>query len=121
MSSEIQEELPNRIRQYFTIRANEIALECKRQKLKVERGLKLVGPTIILTILIGGAIQLIPQTARILTSIVQFFIVGALSSMNWAAIWDTYEAYILEYRDLVRKMRIYEKITRTQIRIITRP
>jgi hypothetical protein len=120
LNPEIQETLSDTIRQHCTIRASEIALECKRKKLKVKLGLKLIAPTTALTILIGGAIQLIPQTEKNLTSIVQFFIIGALTIMNWVAIWDTYEAYIIEYHGLVKKMRTYRKIAQMQIRITPR-
>jgi hypothetical protein len=120
LNPEVQGELPDAIRQHFTIRASEIALERKRKKLRVTLGVKLIATTIAITILIGGATQLIPQSKKILTSIVQFFIIGALTILNWVVIWDTYEAYGIEYLGLVKKMRIYEKIARIQIRITAR-
>jgi hypothetical protein len=120
LNPEVQGKLPDTIREHFTIRASEIALERKRKKLRVRLGLKLVATTIAITILIGGAIQLIPQSEKILTSIVQFSIIGALTILNWVVVWDTYEAYGIEYLGLVKKMRIYEKIARMQIRITTR-
>lgn len=121
LSPEVHEKLPDTIRQHFTIRASEIALERKRMKSRIRLGLKLVAITAGITILTGEAIQLIPKGETILQTIVQYFIVGALTILNWAAIWDTYEAYIIDYRGLGRKIRIYEKVARMQIRITSDP
>jgi hypothetical protein len=114
LNPEVQAQLPATIRQHFTIRASEIALELKRKKLGVRFGLKLIAATVAITILVGGLLQFIQEP-----SIVQTIIVGILTILNWAAIWDTYEAYIIDYRELARKRRIYEKIARMQIRITT--
>jgi hypothetical protein len=37
--------------------------------------------------------------------------------MNWATIWDTYEHFVFDYRNLARKRRIYRKITQIPVAI----
>ena len=115
LKPEIQGNLPAAIHHHFTLRGSEIALELKRKKLRVRLGLKLIAANVAITILVGGILQFIQET----TSIVQTLIFGTLTIINWAAIWDTYEAYIFDYRDLAKKRRIYEKITRMEIRVTT--
>jgi hypothetical protein len=44
-------------------------------------------------------------------------ILGFLTIMNWATIWDTYEHFLYDYRNLARKRRIFQKITRIPITI----
>jgi hypothetical protein len=52
-----------------------------------------------------------------LESINVLIIVGFLTIMNWATIWDTYEHFVYDYRNLARKRRIYHKITKIPVTI----
>jgi hypothetical protein len=52
-----------------------------------------------------------------LESIKVLIIVGFLTIMNWATIWDTYEHFVYDYRNLARKRRIFRKITKIPIDI----
>jgi hypothetical protein len=113
LNPEAQAQLPVTIRQHFTIRATEITLELKRKKQGVMFGLKLIVTTVAITILVAGILRNIQE----LTSIEQSIILGILTILNWAAIWDTFEAYIIDYRGLARKRRIYAKIARIQIQL----
>src|SRR5208282_2993206 len=118
VSPEVQEKLPDTIRQHFTIRASEIALERKREKLRIKRGLKLLAATIAFTLLTGGVIRVIPKSDMLSIPIVQLFVTGVLTILNWAALWNIYETYVMgDYRELGMEIRIYEKIARMQIRI----
>ena len=108
-------QLPAMIHQHFTIRASEIALELKRKKRGVIFGLKLIATTATITILVATMLRFIQE----LMGIEQSIILGILTILNWAAIWDTWEAYILEYRGLEKKKRIYEKIAHMQIQLAT--
>ena len=36
---------------------------------------------------------------------------GFLTILNWVTIWDTYEHFVYDYRNLARRRRIFEKIT----------
>jgi len=36
---------------------------------------------------------------------------GFLTILNWVTIWDTYEHFVYDYRNLFRKRRIYKKVT----------
>ena len=44
-------------------------------------------------------------------------ILGFLTIMNWATIWDTYEHFLYDYRNLARKRRIFRKITKIPVSI----
>jgi hypothetical protein len=44
-------------------------------------------------------------------------ILGLITILNWVTIWDTYEFFMYDYRNLWRKKRIYEKITRIPVTI----
>ena len=44
-------------------------------------------------------------------------ILGFLTIMNWATIWDTYEHFLYDYRNLARKRRIFRKITKIPVTI----
>jgi len=47
-----------------------------------------------------------------------FLLIGGLITiLNWVTIWDTYEYFMYDYRNLWRKRRIYEKITRIPITV----
>jgi hypothetical protein len=50
-------------------------------------------------------------------SINVLIIVGFLTIMNWATIWDTYEHFLYDYRNLARKRRIFRKITKIPITV----
>jgi hypothetical protein len=40
---------------------------------------------------------------------------GLVTILNWVTIWDTYEFFMYDYRHLLRKRKLYEKITRIPI------
>jgi hypothetical protein len=44
-------------------------------------------------------------------------ILGLVTILNWVTIWDTYEYFMYDYRNLWRKKRIYQKITRIPISV----
>ncbi|HNY88721.1 MAG TPA: hypothetical protein PKL35_02965, partial [Methanoregulaceae archaeon] len=44
-------------------------------------------------------------------------ILAFLTIMNWATIWDTYEHFLYDYRNLARKRRIFRKITTIPIAV----
>jgi hypothetical protein len=46
-----------------------------------------------------------------LDSVPVVLIFGLIAILNWATIWDTYEHFVFDYRTLVRKRRIFRKIT----------
>jgi hypothetical protein len=46
-----------------------------------------------------------------LDSVIVVLIVGLIVILNWATIWDTYELFVFDYRNLVRKRKIFQKIT----------
>lgn len=52
-----------------------------------------------------------------LESVKVVIILGFLTIMNWATIWDTYEHFVYDYRNLARKRKIFRKITKIPINI----
>jgi len=44
-------------------------------------------------------------------------IAGFITILNWVTIWDTYEHFVFDYRDLRRKRRLYEKLSRIPISV----
>jgi hypothetical protein len=44
-------------------------------------------------------------------------VLGLVTILNWVTIWDTYEFFMYDYRNLWRKKRIYQKITRMPITV----
>jgi hypothetical protein len=50
-------------------------------------------------------------------SVKVIIILGFLTIMNWATIWDTYEHFLYDYRNLARKRRIFRKITKIPVSI----
>jgi hypothetical protein len=52
-----------------------------------------------------------------LESVKVVLILGFLTILNWATIWDTYEHFAYGYRNLARKRRIYRKIIKLPVDI----
>ncbi len=44
-------------------------------------------------------------------------LLGLITILNWVTIWDTYEYFMYDYRNLLRKRKIYEKITRIPLTV----
>jgi len=110
----VEENLAETIRQHFTFRTSEVALECTRKKSGLKLGVKI---TVTLVVILALAGTLLKTVAANDTS-VQTLIVGVLTILAWAGIWDTFEAYVIEYRgELLRKLKVYEKAARMMIRI----
>ena len=114
-SGEIQENLAETIRQHFAFRATEAALEVARKKARLKLGIKITIALIAIVILAGGVIALIPvgDDPRVIKALIG----GILTILVWAGVWDLFEAYAIEYRDLVIKMKVYEKVARMNMRI----
>ena len=116
LNPEIQGSLAETIREHFAFRASELVLELKRKKSGLHQGLELTGTTVTITVIVAAIIKLIPGSDKILTDVVQFFLAGVLTILNWVVIWDTYETYILEYRSLIKKIKVYGKIAQMSVR-----
>lgn len=46
-----------------------------------------------------------------LDSVIVVLVFGLIVILNWATIWDTYEHFVFDYRNLARKRKIFRKIT----------
>lgn len=117
LNRKIKRSLGQTIREHFGYQASELTLELKRKRLGLRRGLELIGVNVSITIIVALCIRLIPGSDKILTDVVQFFLAGVLTILNWVAIWDTYETYILDYQTLAKKIKVYEKIAQMGVHI----
>lgn len=76
-----------------------------------------------LVIAIGNALvailflYLATSSGRSLESFPVLLLGGFITVLNWVTIWDTYEHFVYDYRDLLRKRRLYEKISRISIAV----
>lgn len=44
-------------------------------------------------------------------------LLGFFTILNWVTIWDTYEHFVYDYRNLIRKRRIFRKITNIPLEV----
>jgi hypothetical protein len=44
-------------------------------------------------------------------NLIFILLMGVITILNWVTVWDTYEYFMYDYRNLSRKRRIYKKIT----------
>jgi hypothetical protein len=76
-----------------------------------------------LVIAIGNAfvailfLYLVSSAEIPLESFPTVLIAGFITILNWVTIWDTYEHFVFDYRDLLRKRRLYEKLSRIPISV----
>jgi hypothetical protein len=47
--------------------------------------------------------------------------VGLITILNWVTIWHTFEFFVYDWRNLLRKRRIYEKAATIPVRIMEEP
>jgi len=114
LKHDVEEKLAETIRQHFTFRASEVALECTRKKIGLKLGVKITVALVIILALAGTLLKIVAAN----DTSVQTLIVGVLTILAWAGIWDTFEAYVIEYRgELVKKLKVYKQAARMMIRI----
>lgn len=76
-----------------------------------------------LVIAIGNALvailflYLVTSAEIPLESFPTVLIAGFITILNWVTIWDTYEHFVFDYRDLWRKRWLYEKLSRILISV----
>ena len=44
-----------------------------------------------------------------------YLVVGVFIIANWVTLWDTYEYFVYDYRNLWRKYRVYERLTHINV------
>jgi hypothetical protein len=52
-----------------------------------------------------------------LNTIANALIIGFITILNWVSVWHTYEHFVFGYRNLARKLWIFQKITETPVNI----
>ena len=102
------------VRHHFGFRLDDLAHDLKIARREGVYSLILMVVNISLLLLVAAyiAVNEIP-----LNSIKIGLILGFLTIMNWATIWDTYEHFVYTYRNLARKRKIFQKITKIPVTI----
>lgn len=100
------------VRHHFGFRQNDLTHDMKISRREGTYSLILMFGNIalLLMFLFYLTINEIP-----LESVNVVIILGFLTIMNWATIWDTYEHFVYDYRNLARKRRIFRKITKIPV------
>jgi len=106
--------IPEAIRRHFTFHIQDV-----RHDLVLSRR----EGTYSLIIAIGNALIAILFLSLAMSSEIPLesfpimLIAGFITILNWVTIWDTYEHFMYDYRDLLRKRRLYEKLSRIPISV----
>jgi len=102
------------VRHHFGFRQDDLThdLKISRREGMYSLILMLVNISLLLLFVVYVTVNEIPvESAKIV------IILGFLTIMNWATIWDTYEHFVYDYRNLARKRRIFRKITEIPVTI----
>lgn len=102
------------VRHHFGFRQDDLTHDLKIALREGMYSLILMGGNIALLLLF---MYYIAKNEIPIESVNVVLILGFLTIMNWATIWDTYEHFVYEYRNLDRKMKIYRKITKIPVSI----
>lgn len=102
------------IRHHFGFRQDDLTHDIKIHRREGMYSLILMGGNMALLLL---SVFYVTKNKIPLESVNVVIILGFLTIMNWATIWDTYEHFVYDYRNLARKRRIYRKITKIPIAI----
>lgn len=76
-----------------------------------------------LAIAIGNALiailflYLAMSTETAIESFPIVLLAGFITILNWVTIWDTYEHFVYDYRNIWRKKRIYRKLSRIPVSV----
>jgi hypothetical protein len=102
------------VRHHFGFRQDDLShdLKISRREGVYSLILMLVNISLLVLFVVYVMVNEIPvETAKVV------IILGFLTIMNWATIWDTYEHFVYDYRNLARKRRIFRKITEIPVSI----
>jgi hypothetical protein len=115
---DLAEDLPSKIieavRHHFGFRQNDLTHDLKISQREGTYSLILMVGNIALLLLFAFYVT---KNEIPLESVNIAIILGFLTIMNWATIWDTYEHFVYDYRNLSRKRRIFRKIIKIPINI----
>jgi hypothetical protein len=102
------------IHHHFDFRQDDLTHDIKIHRREGMYSLILMVGNIILLLL---SVFYVTKNEIPLESVNVVIVLGFLTIMNWATIWDTYEHFVYDYRNLARKRRIFRKITKIPIEI----
>ena len=102
------------VRHHFGFRQDDLThdLKISRREGVYSLAIMVVNILILLSFVIYVTMNEIP-----LESVTVILILGFLTIMNWATIWDTYEHFVYDCRNLARKRRIFRKIAKIPVTI----
>jgi hypothetical protein len=102
------------VRHHFRFRQDDLTHDLKISRREGVYSLILMLVNIFILLLFAAYVTVneIP-----LDSVIVVLIVGLIVILNWATIWDTYELFVFDYRNLVRKRKIFRKITKIPVTV----
>jgi hypothetical protein len=102
------------VRHHFGFRQNDLThdLKISRREGVYSFSLMLVNIFFLLLFAAYVVVNEIPVESALVVIVFAF-----LTILNWATIWDTYEHFVFDYRNLARKRRIFKKITEIPITV----
>ncbi|HUU75560.1 MAG TPA: hypothetical protein VMW63_05670 [Methanoregulaceae archaeon] len=103
--------IPESIRHHFAFRSRDLDHEILLSKREGMYSVLLM----ILNIII--AVIFVCNAIDNLDSIPIILLGGLITILNWVTIWDTYEHFVYDHRNLLRKKRLFEKIIQMPIEV----
>ena len=102
------------VRHHFGFRQDDLTHDLKISRR--EGGYSLIFMLVNISILLLYAVYVTVNEIP-LDSVIAVLIFGLIVILNWATIWDTYEHFVFDYRTIVRKRRIFRKITKIPVSV----
>jgi hypothetical protein len=107
-------QITDAVRHHFGFRQDDLTHDLKISRR--EGGYSLIFMLVNISILLLYAVYVTVNEIP-LDSVIAVLIFGLIVILNWATIWDTYEHFVFDYRTLVRKRRIFRKITKIPVSV----
>jgi hypothetical protein len=102
------------VRHHFVFRQNDLTHNLKISRREGVYSFSLMLANIFFLLLFAAYVVVneIPVESALVVIVFAF-----LTILNWATIWDTYEHFVFDYRNLARQRRIFKKITEIPITV----
>ncbi|MBP1927787.1 hypothetical protein J2741_000334 [Methanolinea mesophila] len=96
------------VRHHFTFRQDDLTHDLK---ISLREGMYSIILMLVNIVLLLGFFAYITVNEIPVESLIVIIIFAFLTILNWATIWDTYEHFVYDHRNLARKRKIFRKIT----------
>ncbi|WFN34543.1 hypothetical protein L1S32_00020 [Methanogenium sp. S4BF] len=106
--------LPEAVRRHFSFRVQDLMHE---RRLSRREGLYSLGIAICNALIAILFLSIVTVYELSLESFSVLLPGAFITIMNWVTIWDTYEHFFYDFHDLLRRKKMYEKISRIPIAV----